>query len=62
MTDVLDDVRDHDRATGLSERLKTALVALGAGFAERAANLGRNLLQGRLGILSAVFEAKPISN
>jgi len=29
MTDVLDDVRDHYRATGLTERLKTALAVLG---------------------------------
>ena len=29
MTDVLDDLRDHYRATGLTERLKTALTALG---------------------------------
>ena len=29
MTDVLDSVRDHYRATGLTERLKTALTALG---------------------------------
>src|ERR1700731_3323171 len=29
MTDVLDDVRDHYRATGLTERLKAALMALG---------------------------------
>ena len=29
MTDVLDSVRDHYRATGLTERLKTALAALG---------------------------------
>ena len=29
MTDVLDDVHDHYRATGLTERLKTALMALG---------------------------------
>src|SRR5919108_1589971 len=29
MTDLLDGVRDHYRATGLTERLKTALVALG---------------------------------
>ena len=29
MTDVLDDVRDHYRATGLTERLKTALTAFG---------------------------------
>jgi Methylase involved in ubiquinone/menaquinone biosynthesis len=30
MTDVLDDVRDHYGATGLTERLKTALMALTA--------------------------------
>lgn len=29
MTDVLDGVRDHYRATGLTQRLKTALTALG---------------------------------
>ncbi len=29
MTDILDDVRDHYRATGLTERLKTALTAFG---------------------------------
>ena len=29
MTDVLEDVRDHYRATGLAARLKTALLALG---------------------------------
>jgi sarcosine/dimethylglycine N-methyltransferase len=29
MTDVLDDVREHYRATGLAERLKTALAAFG---------------------------------
>src|SRR5882724_6105373 len=29
MTDALDDVRDHYRATGLTERLKTALKAFG---------------------------------
>src|SRR5258708_805053 len=29
MTDVLDGVRDHYRATGLTEQLKTALAALG---------------------------------
>jgi sarcosine/dimethylglycine N-methyltransferase len=29
MSDVLDDVRDHYRATGLTERLKTALAAFG---------------------------------
>ena len=31
MTDVLDGVRNHYRATGLVERLKAALMALGAG-------------------------------
>ena len=30
MTDALDGVRDHYRATGLTERLKTALTALGS--------------------------------
>ena len=29
MTDALDGVRDHYRATGLTERLKTALMAFG---------------------------------
>ena len=29
MTDELDGVRDHYRATGLTERLKIALTALG---------------------------------
>src|SRR5262245_56818223 len=29
MTDVLDEVRDHYRATGLTERLRTALAAFG---------------------------------
>jgi sarcosine/dimethylglycine N-methyltransferase len=29
---------------------------MGPGFAELAANLGRNLLEGRLGVLTAVFE------
>jgi sarcosine/dimethylglycine N-methyltransferase len=31
-------------------------VVMGPNFAELAANLGRNLLEGRLGILTAVFE------
>jgi len=30
---------------------------MGPDFAELAANLGRNLMEGRLGILTAVFEA-----
>jgi SAM-dependent methyltransferase len=32
-------------------------VVMGPGFAELSANLGRNLMQGRIGILTAVFEA-----
>jgi ubiquinone/menaquinone biosynthesis C-methylase UbiE len=32
-------------------------VVMGSDFAQLAANLGRNLLEGRLGILTAVFEA-----
>jgi hypothetical protein len=32
-------------------------VVMGPDFAQLAGNLGRNLLEGRLGILSAVFEA-----
>jgi ubiquinone/menaquinone biosynthesis C-methylase UbiE len=31
-------------------------VVMGAGFAELSANLGRNLMQGRVGVLTAVFE------
>ena len=34
-------------------------VVMGPDFAQLAANLGRNLLEGRLGILTAVFEAAP---
>ncbi|CDX29798.1 Methyltransferase type 11 [Mesorhizobium sp. ORS 3359] len=34
-------------------------VVMGKGFAELTTNLGRNLMQGRLGILTAVFEAVP---
>ena len=30
MSDVIDDVRDHYRATGLTDRLKTALAVFGA--------------------------------
>ncbi len=54
MTDALDAARDHYRAAGLTERLK---AALGPGLAQLSANLGRNLMEGRLGILTAVFEA-----
>lgn len=32
-------------------------VAMGADFGQLAANLGRNLMEGRLGVLAAVFEA-----
>jgi SAM-dependent methyltransferase len=35
-------------------------TVMGPDFAELAANLGRNLMEGRLGILTAVFEAAPI--
>jgi SAM-dependent methyltransferase len=34
-------------------------VVMGPDFAQLAANLGRNLMEGRLGILTAVFEAAP---
>ena len=35
-------------------------VVMGPDFAQLAANLGRSLLEGRLGILTAVFETAPI--
>ena len=35
-------------------------VVMGPDFAQLAANLGRNLVEGRLGILTAVFEAASI--
>lgn len=34
-------------------------VVMGPDFAELAANLGRSLMEGRIGILTAVFEAVP---
>ena len=37
-------------------------VVMGSDFAELAANLGRNLMEGRLGILTAVFEAASINS
>jgi sarcosine/dimethylglycine N-methyltransferase len=37
-------------------------VVMGPDFAQLAANLGRNLMEGRLGILTAVFEAAPINS
>jgi ubiquinone/menaquinone biosynthesis C-methylase UbiE len=36
-------------------------VVMGPDFAQLSANLGRSLLEGRLGILTAVFEAAPIN-
>lgn len=36
-------------------------VVMGPDFAQLATNLGRNLLEGRLGVLTAVFEAAPAS-
>ncbi len=36
-------------------------VVMGPDFAELSANLGRNLLEGRIGVLTAVFEAAPAS-
>lgn len=44
------------RSNGPSPTLNLGLL-MGPDFAKAAANLGRNLLDGRLGILSAVFEA-----
>ncbi|MCT2578091.1 MULTISPECIES: hypothetical protein [unclassified Mesorhizobium] len=56
MTDDLDRVRL--RASGPPPSLNLGVV-MGPGSADYAANLGRNLLEGRLGILTAVFEAVP---
>jgi sarcosine/dimethylglycine N-methyltransferase len=36
-------------------------VVMGPDFAELSANLGRNLMEGRLGVLTAVFEAASIN-
>jgi sarcosine/dimethylglycine N-methyltransferase len=36
-------------------------VVMGPDFAQLAANLGRNLMEGRLGILTAVFEAASVN-
>jgi sarcosine/dimethylglycine N-methyltransferase len=44
------------RASGPSPSLNLGTV-MGSGFAQLAANLARNLGEGRLGILTAVFEA-----
>jgi sarcosine/dimethylglycine N-methyltransferase len=43
------------RASGLPPSPNLGVV-MGTGFAELSANLGRNLLEGRVGILTAVFE------
>jgi SAM-dependent methyltransferase len=48
------------RASGLPPSPNLGLV-MGPDFALLSANLGQNLLQGRLGILTAVFEAAPIN-
>jgi sarcosine/dimethylglycine N-methyltransferase len=37
-------------------------VVMGPDFAQLSANLGRNLMEGRLGILTAVFEAAPVNS
>jgi sarcosine/dimethylglycine N-methyltransferase len=47
------------RASGPPPSPNLGLV-MGPDIAELAANLGRNLMQGRLGILTAVFEAAPV--
>ncbi|TPJ76297.1 class I SAM-dependent methyltransferase [Mesorhizobium sp. B2-6-2] len=47
------------RASGPPPSLNLGVV-LGQGFADFATNLGRNLMEGRLGILTAVFEAVPV--
>jgi SAM-dependent methyltransferase len=55
---------DTETAKGWFRQLRTSGgppspnlgVVMGPGFAELAANLGRNLMEGRLGVLTAVFE------
>ncbi|HEX4177916.1 MAG TPA: methyltransferase domain-containing protein [Rhizomicrobium sp.] len=37
-------------------------VVMGQGFAELATNLGRSLIEGRLGVVTGVFEAAPFEN
>jgi hypothetical protein len=37
-------------------------VVMGPDFAQLAANLGRNLMEGRVGILAAVFEAASVNS
>lgn len=48
------------RASGPPPTLNLGVV-MGQGFADLATNLGRNLMEGRLGILTAVFEAVPVN-
>ncbi|CDX62749.1 Methyltransferase type 11 [Mesorhizobium plurifarium] len=48
------------RASGPPPTLNLGVV-MGQGFAELATNLGRNVMEGRLGILTAVFEAVPVN-
>ncbi|MGX5801417.1 class I SAM-dependent methyltransferase [Bradyrhizobium sp. Arg314] len=48
------------RASGPPPSLNLGVV-MGQGFAEFTTNLGRNLMEGRLGILTAVFEAVPVN-
>jgi len=47
------------RAAGPPPSLNLGVV-MGPDFAQLAGNLGRNLMEGRLGILTAVFEAASI--
>ena len=44
------------RASGPPLSLNLGVV-MGPEFAQLSANLGRNLMEGRLGVLTAVFEA-----
>ena len=48
------------RASGPPPSLNLGVV-MGSEFAELSANLGRNLMEGRLGILTAVFEVASIN-
>ncbi|MDG4877291.1 class I SAM-dependent methyltransferase [Mesorhizobium sp. WSM4935] len=48
------------RASGPPPTLNLGVV-MGQGFADLATKLGRNLMEGRLGILTAVFEAVPVN-
>jgi sarcosine/dimethylglycine N-methyltransferase len=49
------------RASGAPPSANLGMV-MGPDFAQLAANLGRNLMEGRLDILTAVFEAAPTMN